>query len=353
MRYRCVLAAVGCAILNASSNAQMMLVGSWFDESVKLLDVSPGSFNAFAEDFVPSGSGGLGTPDGLAWGADRNLYVASNDSSQVLRYHGRTGAFLGVFASEGLSQPGNLQFGPDGLLYVCEKQFGQVIRFDPENGEQIDIFIEGDELIRPVGLAWNKDVLYVSDFRNGNGLLQYDAGTGAFLGQLTRLPTSLIVRVGDDGNIWASAHQTDDITIYDPGTGDLIRQIRQVPMDCPVGHVIAPNGTMIVASWLNNRIVRFDPGTGEYLGDIAFDVARLRQPNDLLFIIEQCPADLTTSSDPNDSEFGVPDGDIDSEDFFYYLDRFAAGDSEADIDGDGDTDADDFFAYLDLFAAGC
>ncbi len=26
---------------------------------------------------------------------------------------------------------------------------------------------------------------------------------------------------------------------------------------------------------------------------------------------------------------------------------------DVDVDGDGDCDADDFFAYLDLFAAGC
>ncbi len=47
------------------------------------------------------------------------------------------------------------------------------------------------------------------------------------------------------------------------------------------------------------------------------------------------------------------DGDTDAEDFFGYLDLFAAGDDRADIDGDGDLDGEDFFGYLDLFAAGC
>ena len=47
------------------------------------------------------------------------------------------------------------------------------------------------------------------------------------------------------------------------------------------------------------------------------------------------------------------DGDADADDFFAYLDLFAADDPDADIDVDGDTDADDFFAYLDLFALGC
>ncbi len=48
------------------------------------------------------------------------------------------------------------------------------------------------------------------------------------------------------------------------------------------------------------------------------------------------------------------DGDVDADDFFDYLDAFAADDlAVCDMDGDGDCDADDFFGYLDFFAAGC
>ncbi len=36
-------------------------------------------------------------------------------------------------------------------------------------------------------------------------------------------------------------------------------------------------------------------------------------------------ADLSGSSDPNDPAYGLPDGLIDSADFFYYLDLFVAG----------------------------
>ncbi len=55
-----------------------------------------------------------------------------------------------------------------------------------------------------------------------------------------------------------------------------------------------------------------------------------------------CPADLDG------------DGDTDADDFFAYLDGFAAGNLDVcDIDGDEDCDADDFFGYLDLFAQGC
>ncbi|MFG0326125.1 MAG: M12 family metallo-peptidase [Phycisphaerales bacterium JB037] len=87
-----------------------------------------------------------------------------------------------------------------------------------------------------------------------------------------------------------------------------------------------------------------------------------------LLIVEacSCAADLTGSSDPNDPSFGVPDGDADGDDFFYYLDAFTMADlGVCDLTGssdpndasfgtpDGDCDGDDFFSYLDLFVAGC
>jgi hypothetical protein len=79
-----------------------------------------------------------------------------------------------------------------------------------------------------------------------------------------------------------------------------------------------------------------------------------------------CPGDLTTSSDPNDPLYGLPDGTVDAGDFFYFLDQFVLGNTVvADITGssdpndpaygvpDGMIDAADFFYYLDLFVSGC
>ncbi len=47
------------------------------------------------------------------------------------------------------------------------------------------------------------------------------------------------------------------------------------------------------------------------------------------------------------------DGVVDADDFFLFLQLFAAGDSRADFNNDGIIDADDFFAFLSAFAAGC
>ncbi|MBX3365075.1 MAG: hypothetical protein KF866_09945 [Phycisphaeraceae bacterium] len=85
-----------------------------------------------------------------------------------------------------------------------------------------------------------------------------------------------------------------------------------------------------------------------------------------ILVGEACRADLTGSSDPNDPAYGLPDGVVDSADFFYFLDQFAAGNvTVADFTGssdpadpsygvpDGVLDSADFFFFLDLFVAGC
>ncbi len=61
----------------------------------------------------------------------------------------------------------------------------------------------------------------------------------------------------------------------------------------------------------------------------------------MLATIPDCPADLNA------------DGVVDADDFFLFLQFFAAGDPRADINNDGVIDADDFFEYLTLFAQGC
>lgn len=78
-----------------------------------------------------------------------------------------------------------------------------------------------------------------------------------------------------------------------------------------------------------------------------------------------CPGDLSGSVNPNSPAYGMPDGMVDANDFFFYLDEFATGEDTADLTGsldpnspdfgvpDGTIDANDFFFYLQLFAIGC
>ena len=86
---------------------------------------------AFLGTFVSAGSGGLSNAKGMAFGPDGNFYVASYGNNSILRYDGKTGAFLNVFTSGsgGLSGPEGIAFGPDGNLYVSSFGTKQVLRY--------------------------------------------------------------------------------------------------------------------------------------------------------------------------------------------------------------------------------
>jgi len=80
----------------------------------------------------------------------------------------------------------------------------------------------------------------------------------------------------------------------------------------------------------------------------------------------ECPGDLTLGAIPGQPGYGVPNGVLNNDDFFYYLAQFAAGNlAVADmtttaIPGsvgygvpNGVINNDDFFFYLIQFQAGC
>jgi len=79
-----------------------------------------------------------------------------------------------------------------------------------------------------------------------------------------------------------------------------------------------------------------------------------------------CRPDLTTSAVPGSPGYGVANGTLNNDDFFYYLTQFAAGNlAVADmtttaVPGSGGygvpnglLNNDDFFYYLTVFAVGC
>jgi CSLREA domain-containing protein len=129
---------------NLTPNRFALYVTSVGPDAVLRYDSQTGTF---IDTFVSAGSGGLSRSRGLAFGPDGNLYVVSELNDRILRYDGRTGAFIDTFVSPGsggLDRPTDLTFGPDGNLYVTSRSSGgprEVLRFDGQTGAFIDIFI--------------------------------------------------------------------------------------------------------------------------------------------------------------------------------------------------------------------
>jgi Concanavalin A-like lectin/glucanases superfamily/PKD domain/Matrixin len=101
--------------------------------------------------FVPPGSGGLNAAQEFAFGPDGNLYVVSANTNQVLRYSGTTGAPLpapgqsgAVFVaagSGGLSFGDGMAFGPDGNLYVASLNTRNILRYNGTTGAFLNVLI--------------------------------------------------------------------------------------------------------------------------------------------------------------------------------------------------------------------
>lgn len=156
------LGALTAICLGASSASAALLVGNTRGNNVVLFDEQNGEFLG---DFITAGSGGLIDPDDLNFGPDGNLYVSSgktSETSAILRYDGKTGKFLDVFASGGgLFRPYGAAFGPDGNFYVSSFLSDQILRYDGITGAFLDVFASGNG--KAGGLNGPNDLLFDVD----------------------------------------------------------------------------------------------------------------------------------------------------------------------------------------------
>jgi len=187
-----------------------------------------GTTGAFLNYFVAPSSGGLEHPSSMVFGPDGkedgklDLYVAATHQGAIYRYDGTTGAFKGVFVSVGsggLDAPQGMVFGADGNLYIASANLftssngpyysgdfppGAVLKFEGPSGRNpgafLGTFVPGGSggLGNPFGILFGPDPsgnggmdLYVASAALKDGLnaiagtsqvLRYDATTGAFLG---------------------------------------------------------------------------------------------------------------------------------------------------------------------------
>lgn len=143
---------------------------------------------------------------------------------------------------------------------------------------------------------------------------------------------SLMFRVGADGNVlWTR--------VVEPGRRS-------------AGLRLASDGAggVFVASWIAGPLGA-SPGSDFQVGVFRYSL---------------CLPDLSTSAVVWHPGYGVPDGVVSTDDFFYYLSQFAAGNvglcdlTHGAVLGepeygtpDGALSNDDFFYYLDFYARGC
>lgn len=230
--------------------------------------------------FVASGSGGLVDPHDPMFGPDKNLYVFSNAAGarKILRYDGQTGAPMGTFVdigSGGFAGGTYMDFGPDGNLYVATGG-SNVLRYHGGTGAFLGVAASGQGIRRACGIDFGPDGnLYVLDADSANNtgydrILRFNPATDSFLDvfvQSGSLEDTCAFTFGPDGHIYVpDAHQRQTFS-FNGTTGKLQQAYGGdgAPMDA-VGFdvVLGPDGNAYVPTGL--RVLRYEGETGDFLG---------------------------------------------------------------------------------------
>ncbi|MGA9379353.1 MAG: hypothetical protein WBV73_11340 [Phormidium sp.] len=254
---------------------ETFLVANTNGNNVVRFDATTGSFLG---QFISAGSGGLFSPDNIILGPDGNndgisdLYITSGNkpatstaegASGILRFDGRTGAFIDRFVGDnpntpnidetgGLLRPYGSAFGPDGKLYVSSFLTDQILRYDGTTGQFIDVFATGNQqaggLNGPNGMIFGPDgYLYITTQGSVaiNGVADFSAG----------LPSQVLR--------------------YDIKTGE--GRVIASPEAAPIGNgfvsllglAFGPNDGLLYVSDFANDIRKYNVQTGELLGVIS------------------------------------------------------------------------------------
>jgi DNA-binding beta-propeller fold protein YncE len=261
---------------HARAAGKQLLVGNAADNSVSSYD---GTTGVFLQIFVPSGSGGLDTPQDLTIGPDGNLYVSSWANHSVKRYDGQTGAFIDDFVpsrSGGLANPDQVVFGPDGKLYVSSRFNATISRYDGQTGAFVDTFVADSRLSGFVGFTFGPDGnIYAGMFNccGNQQILRFNGTTGAFMNVFNSggppLDSAFAGLVfGPDGHLYASRYHADTIERYNGTTGAFIDTF--VPagsggLNTPDYLTFGPDGNLYVASLSTGNILRYDGTTGTFI----------------------------------------------------------------------------------------
>ncbi|KAL1510792.1 hypothetical protein AB1Y20_007078 [Prymnesium parvum] len=139
-------------------------------------------------------------------------------------------SYVDAASSAVLRSPYTLAFAEDGSLFVACFTLNHVVRLRMLEARraQYKVFVSGNLLDGPVGMAVHGGQLLVASFTNDH-IVRVNASDGA-----------LLQTFGSDEEL-----------------------------DCPEGLAVGPDGNLYVASFLLRHIVRYELATGRYLGQFA------------------------------------------------------------------------------------
>lgn len=247
--------------------------------------------------------------------ADLLVCNPSNGSVQRLDDAGRFVADFVLPGTAGISLPSGLALGPDGHLYVSDGPNNRVLRFNGRSGDFIDVFARAPELVGPTDLHFRGNDLFVGMWNQSNfqgGVARFDATTGSFEQAFgVQFGRTHAIEFDAQGRLFASRFDAATVSVFDPLSGQLIKNIAGTSVvGRPMGlsfdadeklvisdwagnvrivnpesdtferflitglnntqwHEYAADGSLIVDDHNNRRLLRYDPTSGQLLGEFS------------------------------------------------------------------------------------
>lgn len=246
----------------------------------------------FLDDFIPSNSGGLVTPEDVLFHPDGSMLVTGSGNTAIKRYDGETGAYLGDFSSGyDLEIPSKMSLGWDSLIYVTQWGTTQqtVVRFSLD-GQFVDEFTQVPAP-NGIGHAWDAEHnFFLALYGNGtNGSVQKFDTAGNSLGTFvstTYLQGPTDIWFDTNGDLLVEDWTTGKVLRYDTAgqyVGEFITGLTN-----PEGIATLPNGQMIIGDWGEDAVHLVD-SSGAVLGYFASGNS-LTDPNNITLRITEEPA---------------------------------------------------------------
>lgn len=249
-----------------------------------------------------AGNGQLAYPSTkVAFDSSGNVWVAAFNNHTVVKFDS-SGNYLSHIGTQGVSGNGNYDFfRPNGVavdssdnLYVTDYSNHRVQKFDSSGNYVLTIgsgtsSSSNGQFNLPFSIGFDSSGdLWVGE-QSGSRVQKFNPSTGAYLG--VTLGTSGTAgsangqfnrALGFDfdpatGNIWVADMINQRIQEFNSSTGNYISSIG-VPTSPPSSGsgnywfyypqdvVFDPNGDMLVSDSQNNRLQKYDPATGNYIG---------------------------------------------------------------------------------------
>jgi hypothetical protein len=183
----------------------------------------------------------------VTFGTDGNLYVADTffGTSSILRYNGKNGAFIDVFATGGgIQQPHRLTFSPDKNLFVGNATTSDVLRYHGDTG-------------LPYPAPGNSGAIFVPGIPG---------------------PFNTRVAFGPDGDLFVLSGATPDVLRYNGKTGVFIGTF--VPNGNTGGDMVfGPNRNLYILNYFNGSVLRYNGMSGAFIDTFVSPIGNLTGPS--------------------------------------------------------------------------